>query len=286
MSWITISIEAPEELKDALVGEFSSDRILGVWERPSTEPGSLDLVFFFEPQHVPPLIEARSGRVFERNGYAAPEVKVGTEEKKDWSVLWRKGYTSFPVGRRFQVMPSWESSSGIEKGRIAIEIDPGLAFGTGTHETTQLMLESLEQIESSRGPVLDLGTGSGILAIAAEKIGFRLAGACDVDPDAVRVAAENLCRNGVSAPVFVGSVDAIRTGSVGLVLANLTSDVIEGVLGEIGRVLAPRGRAVFSGILDSQTVSVSSRIREQEFRIENEVHRGEWVAVWACRDGG
>lgn len=239
MSWNTIPVEVPVELKDAIVGEFSQDGILGVWEKPSAEPDRIELVLYFDKARMAPLVGARVGRVFERNGYPSQEAILGREQQQDWTKEWRKGYTSFSVGTRFQVVPSWEKAGEADSRRIVLGIDPGLAFGTGTHETTQLMLTLLEEIESSEGPVLDLGTGSGILTIAAEKLGFKVAAGCDLDQDATQVARENLRRNGVRVRLFVGSADSLRSGSVRLVLANLTSDVLHNLLGEIKRVPPP-----------------------------------------------
>ena len=223
--------------------------------------------------------------MFERNGYPSEEAILGREQKQDWTKEWRKGYTSFSVGTRFQVVPSWEKAGEVGSRRIVLGIDPGLAFGTGTHETTQLMLTLLEEIETSEGPVLDLGTGSGILTIAAEKLGFNVKAGCDLDQDATQVARENLRRNGVRAGLFVGSADSLRSGSVRLVLANLTSDVLHNLLGEIRRVLLPGGLALLSGILDSQVLALGARLEVEGFEIESETRQGEWVAMKVRRHG-
>ena len=285
MSWLTISVDVPEELKDAIVGEFSRDRILGVWEK--TAPGNhrIELVLYFDESQTPPLVEARVGRLFERNGYPVSGVRFGTQEQEDCTREWRKAYTSLSIGDRFQVVPSWEKGEGIESGRIVLDIDPGLAFGTGAHETTQLVLESLENFEIGTGALVDLGTGSGILTIAAAKLGFAVEAACDVDADALHVARENLHRNGVGVPLFVGSIDALCTGCAHLVLANLTCDVIRSLLGEIRRILVPGGVAVLSGILDSQRDALKAPIRVEGFQIQSELQRGEWIAMKVRRRG-
>ena len=285
MSWNTITVEVPNELKDAIVGEFSQDGILGVWEKPMPEADQIELILYFDEARMPPLVGARVGRLFERNGYAPQDAILGKEQQQDWTKEWRKGYTSFAVGTRFQVVPSWETADDVGSRRIVLGIDPGLAFGTGTHETTQLMLTLLEEIELSEGPVLDLGTGSGILTIAAEKLGFKVEAGCDLDQDATQVARENLRRNGIRARLFVGSADSLRSGSVRLVLANLTSDVLHNLLGEIRRVLPPGGLALLSGILDSQVVALGARLEVEGFEIESETGQGEWVAMKVRRHG-
>ncbi len=285
MSWLTISIQTPIELKDAIVGEFSQDGILGVWEKPTAEPDQIELVLYFDEARTPPLVGARVSRVFERNGYRSEEAILGREQHQDWTKEWRKGYTSFAVGTRFQVVPSWEKADDVGSRRIELGIDPGLAFGTGTHETTQLMLTLLEEIETSEGPVLDLGTGSGILTIAAAKLGFKVAVGCDLDRDATQVARANLRRNGVRVRLFVGSADSLRSGSVRLVLANLTSDVLHNLLGEIRRVLLPGGLALLSGVLESQLVALRATLEVEGFEIESKAEQGEWVAMKVRRHG-
>jgi len=284
MSWQTITLTVPEELKDAIVGEFSSDGIAGVWERdlPSREDDAVELVLYFEPGHPPPLVDARVGRVFERNGYDRPSVAVGRQEKEDWTREWRKGFTSFSVGTRFQAVPSWEDPS-VAKERIPIRIDPGLAFGTGTHETTRLVLEVLESLEPADQIVLDLGTGSAILSIGAVKLGHSSVIGCDIDSDAVQVARQNVRRNDSNVSVFVGSVDAIATRSVRLVLANITADVIGLLLPDISRVMEVGGAAVFSGILDTQADAVRREISAAGFVVQLQRTLGEWAVMSARR---
>lgn len=276
MSWQTITVIVPDEmLKDAIVGEFAGDGIAGVWERPH-EPGSSEIVLYFTSGALPPLAVARIQRVFGRNGYSSARYQLGEEETVDWTVEWRKGFSSFEVGQRFRVVPGWEDPPSGDS-RINLRIDPGMAFGTGTHETTRTVLEMLEALDIS-GVVLDMGTGSGILTIAARKLGGGRRIACDVDADAVAVARRNLERNDVCADLFVGSVTAIRSGSIALVLANLTSEVIARHLFQIRRVLAPTGQAVLAGILASQALLIEESFAEEGMMVRERRDCGEWVA--------
>lgn len=283
-TWTTLSLHVPDPLlKDALIGEFSLDAIAGVWERtPSPDEGT-EVVFYFDSPDLPPLARARIRRVFERNGHPAPAIEVGQEGAVDWSLGWRKGFTAFEIGARFRVVPSWEEPPDPDD-RIALRIDPGMAFGTGTHETTRMVLELMERLDEI--PVtLDLGTGSGILSIAATRLGARSVLACDVDADAVRVAADNFRRNQVSVPVFVGSSDAVRTESVGLVLANLTADVIRDLASDMRRVLVPGGRAIWSGVLVEQRDKIELLMPTAGFEPAERVECGEWVS-WLLRTRG
>lgn len=277
--WTTLSLHVPDPLlKDALVGEFSQDAIAGVWERASS-PEQTEVVFYFDSPGLPPLARARIQRVFERNGHAAPAIEVGHEGAVDWSLGWRKGFTAFEIGTRFRVVPSWEEPP--TDARIALRIDPGMAFGTGTHETTRTVLELMESLDAI--PVtLDVGTGSGILSIAAAHLGARSVVACDVDPDAARVGADNCERNQVSVPVFVGSVDAVRTGSVGLVLANLTADVIRDLAADMRRVLVQGGHAIWSGVLAEQRKDIEALMTTAGFEPARRIECAEWVS-WLLR---
>jgi ribosomal protein L11 methyltransferase len=285
MSWHTITVRIPEDLRDAIVGEFSADHIAGVWERAvNGDDGGypLELVLYFD--QIPPLVDARIGRLFARNGFSPSEAIAGIQEREDWTREWRKGFTSFPLGRGFMVVPSWETPPESARDRHILHIDPGLAFGTGTHETTQLMVEAIESItRPGDSVVLDLGTGSAILAIAAAKLGGARLAACDIDPDAVQVARSNLKENHAAVSVFVGSVDAVRSAAIDVVLANLTADVIIDVVDDVTRVLKRNGTAVLSGILDIQADAVRREMESRGYRIDVETFRGEWVAMVACR---
>jgi ribosomal protein L11 methyltransferase len=160
-----------------------------------------------------------------------------------------------------------------------------MAFGTGTHETTQTVIGMLEGLDVA-SPVLDWGTGSGILAIAAGKLGCGPVLACDIDPDAAFVAQSNFRRNRVAARLFVGSVDAVGSASIGLVLANLTPDVIGEGLEDLVRVLGPGGQAVLSGILADHTAPLETSLARAGLPIVSRVDRGEWISylVSACGD--
>ena len=190
---------------------------------------------------------------------------------------WRKGYTSFDVGRRFRVVPSWEDPP--RAARTVIRIDPGQAFGTGTHETTQLVIEALERWAVSDHYVLDLGAGSGILSIAAKKLGWPRVAACELDPDAAGVAADNFERNFVPVDLFIGSIDSVDSGSVGLLLANLSVGTIQGLLPDISRVLMPGSCSILSGILGEQAEALTSLFSSQGYSVLAQETRGEWAAI-------
>jgi ribosomal protein L11 methyltransferase len=205
--------------------------------------------------------------------------------ERDWTEEWKKSYTSFPVGNDFFIVPSWCQLAGPDD-RLPIQIDPGQAFGTGTHETTQLTMEALERWVEPHQHILDLGTGSGILAIASRLLGAHEVFACDIDPVAVQVAEANIRRNSEREIwTFCGSIDAVRPESIDLILCNLTADVIIQLFPEIDRVLRRSGRAIFSGILNEQNEDVRAQINGFHYSLHEEMRRGEWLALVAEKNG-
>src|SRR5262245_59439991 len=279
MSWKQLSLDVPDELKDAVVGELCDGGAAGVWESENPERDQTRLVAYFESPMDFEGIGSRIRLLFRRANCAPPQISLGTLDDRDWTEEWKKSYTSFPIGDDFFVIPSW-CESECPPDRLRIHIDPGQAFGTGTHETTQLTIESLERWVESHQVILDLGTGSGILAIAARLLGASTVFACDIDPVAVSVARANIERNAeCSVWTFCGSIESVRTESVDLLLSNLTEDLIIELFPEIQRAVRPRGFAIFSGILNEQRETVREIIGRSGFSIHEEVMRGEWLAL-------
>jgi ribosomal protein L11 methyltransferase len=279
MPWNEISLTVPDELIDAVSGELTGFGATGIWESAEPTSGSTRLVAYFESPADVDGITAALGSVFERANEVPPFIECVLVADRDWGELWKKSWSSFPLARRFYLIPSWLDVECPED-RTPIRIDPGQAFGTGTHETTQLMLQAMEVWLEPRHVVLDLGAGSGILAIAAVLMDARAVLACDNDPIAIEVARENLERNSASRiGLFCGSVDAIADASVGLILCNLTGESIAELFPEIRRTLRPRGIAVLSGILNSQSMGIRQRALLHGFSLLSETSRGEWCAL-------
>jgi len=281
MSWNQLTLDVPDDLKDAIVGELSFEGVSGVWEDGQPQPGHTRLVLYFSPRSNLETIESCLATIFARTGLQPPAISRSMVEECDWTEEWKKSYTSFPIGDDFFVIPSWEQTL-CPDDRLPIRIDPGQAFGTGTHETTQLTMDALERWVEPKHIVLDIGTGSGILAIAARLLGAREVFGCDIDPVAAQVAYANIERNAENEVwTFCGSVDAIRSSSVQLVLCNMTADLITALITEIDRVLQPRGIAIFSGILREQNEEIYEVISGHQFTVHEELTRGEWVALIA-----
>ncbi len=212
------------------------------------------------------------------------DLKVCELADRDWLAEWKKDWQPVEVGR-FIIAPPWSEiteplavASACKQGRIVIRIEPGMAFGTGTHETTRLCLKAIEK-HFRGGSFLDVGTGTGLLAIAAAKMfpDARVE-ACDTDAEAIEIAKENARLNGVAEQITfrVGTVDE-QTSSADLVCANLTAPVIVDLLPLL--LGATCGRLVLSGILDSQIELVQSRLLELGATTLETDQDGEWAAL-------
>ena len=213
--------------------------------------------------------------------FALRVIRSLTVADQDWLAEWKKGYEPIAIGRRLLVCPSWRIDQARNTDRVLIEIDPGMAFGTGTHETTRGCLEMLEKYWEG-GSLLDVGTGTGILAIAAIKLrpGSRVIG-FDVDPEAVEVALENAAINGVTdeIEIEVNKLGSYTGQEFDLILANLTADVIITLAPEFPQVLKPHGVLIVSGILREQTDDVRAALQSHDFGVIEMKPDGEWVTI-------
>jgi len=214
-------------------------------------------------------------RIYELPSSSVRDMNVREVPQHDWLEEWKQNWQPVEIGR-FLIAPPW-SHLGEVHDRLIIRIEPGMAFGTGTHETTRLCLAAIQK-HFTGGSFLDVGTGTGILAIAAAKL-FPEAHieACDTDETAIEIARENAAANGVTQIDFwVGSV-AESTASADLVCANLTADVITQILPALVGVTC--GKLILSGILETQVEMVQAALHDNgidDFEIEQD---GEWVSL-------
>ncbi len=201
----------------------------------------------------------------------------------DWAEAWKANYRPFPIGRRFWIEPSWERQPPPEADRLVLTLDPGMAFGTGLHETTQLCLEALERFLEPGMRVLDLGTGSGILALAAARLGGMSICGIDNDPVAVEAARTNAALNDLTGAIDwrAGTVADADEGSYDLVLVNILAAVIRPMLAEgtLLRTAAPGGIFIFSGIIDRQQAEFIDQLQAAGGELLQVLVRGEWIAV-------
>lgn len=221
---------------------------------------------------------AEAFRIYQLPSSSVREMTVREVADQDWLGEWKKSWQPVEVGERFIIAPPWAEISD-EHNRIVIRIEPGMAFGTGTHETTRLCLVAIEKYFAG-GSFLDVGSGTGILAIAAAKL-FPDAqvDACDTDAEAIAIARENARLNGVGEKITfrVGTVED-TTASADFVCANLTADVIAALLPSLVSVTC--WHLVLSGILDTQADAVRERLRECGVSEPcATMQDGEWIAL-------
>lgn len=204
---------------------------------------------------------------------------VGVNEE-DWANNWKQYYHTQRIGKKIQVCPSWEESK-TENGRIKMILDPGMAFGTGTHDTTRLCLELLEDVVTPATRILDIGTGSGILSVGGILLGAPSALGVDIDPVAVKVANENAEINNVSDKTeFVcGDLTDKVNGSFEIITANIVADVIIRLLDTVKNYLIPGGAFIISGIIDTRGDEVENACHLAGFKTEKRLEHGGWVAI-------
>ena len=225
------------------------------------------------------------------NKTALQDFSSSTIPDEDWMQKWKEGFEAIEIGRRLLISPSWKTAPPPDRGnspqpasdRIVIQVDPGMAFGTGTHETTRLCLEALER-HWQGGRMLDVGTGTGILGIAAAKLypGSRIT-MIDIDPDAVEIATENAAINGVSDSVEIhcGETRDQPHGAFDLVVANLTAEVIVDLRADLVRCVVPGGWLILSGILNELAGGVEEALAESRLEVVETKVNGEWTALVA-----
>jgi ribosomal protein L11 methyltransferase len=210
------------------------------------------------------------------------QIRITRVAKQDWSESWKRHFKPFSVGLRLLVKPSWSRRRARTGGKVVV-IDPGLSFGTGQHPTTRFCLEQLVKARKrqEKQSFLDVGTGSGILAIGAAKLGYNPVEAFDVDPAAVRVAAGNARKNRVRIRITQSDIRKVARGAkvYDLVCANLTADLLESCSRKLGMLVKPAGPLVLAGILRTQAASVRTCFEKLGFRTELQQANGEWESL-------
>lgn len=215
--------------------------------------------------------------------YPIPAPTFRKLEDKDWAYAWREHYRPFRVGERLWIEPSWQS--GEETGErkdddIVLTLDPGMAFGTGLHPTTQMCLQALEKLVRPGVDVLDVGTGSGILAVAAARLGAAEILGIDTDEQAVRAARENAELNGVAAQITIrqGSLETVSVHPWDLVVVNILAPVIVQMLAESALLayVAVEGRLLLSGVIEPQLAEVAEAIEAVGGEVVEQIGVRDW----------
>lgn len=215
--------------------------------------------------------------------YGRLELEMKDVDEEDWSNAWKKYYHPVQVGEHLVVCPSWEAYDR-KLDEVVLTLNPGMAFGTGTHDTTRLCMELLEKYITPQDTVLDVGCGSGILAITAALLGANKIIGCDIDEVAVKVAGENAALNGVQDRIAFhqGDLTSQVEGSFQIICANIVADVIIRLSEDAGRYLAKDGIFITSGIIDTREQDVLNALEQNGFQVIERRTSGGWVAL-ACK---
>ena len=211
-----------------------------------------------------------------------PKIEIVGVNEEDWANSWKKYYTTLHIGKRTVIVPMWEEYEAKE-GEIVVKMDPGMAFGTGSHETTRLVIELLEKYTKQGVRMLDVGTGSGILAICASKLGAGECKAYDIDPIAVKVANENILESGqtnVTCEVsdLLKQVD-LDGGKYDLICANIVADIIIRMTPDIGRFMKDDCVLLCSGIIKERADDVTAKLNEYALKVIERIDDNGWCAL-------
>ena len=252
----SLEIECPPDQRDLLIAEL--------WEE-----GSAGIV---ESEHgLRAFFDAGADRSTLMQRFAA--VSWRQEEQRDWVAESRRNWEPLAIGEQFFLVPEWRDDPA-PSGRFRIVVNPGMAFGTGRHETTQLCLEALERYVRPGRRVLDVGAGTGILAQAAGLLGASPVWACDTDPDAAAVARHN-----IASGVFIGSVDAVRARVADIVVANISPEVILQLASNLLCCLRREGIALLSGFERKDVAAIESEAARHGGAVLEACYKGDWALL-------
>ncbi|GLC88557.1 50S ribosomal protein L11 methyltransferase [Lysinibacillus piscis] len=212
-------------------------------------------------------------------------VTVVEVNEEDWATAWKQYYHPVKISERFTIVPTWEDYTPVSTDELIIELDPGMAFGTGTHPTTVMCLQGLEKIVKADNTVVDVGTGSGVLSVGAALLGAKSVHALDLDEVAVRSAKENVTLNKVDDQVTVyhgNLLDTVKEPA-DVVVANILADIIISFTDDAFSIVKPGGYYITSGIIGAKRDEVKAALQASGFVIEEVLLMEDWVAIIARR---
>lgn len=302
MKLIQIAVQVDGEAAEAVSGVFNRFGKGGavleeVWDGPGSAPTARIKTF------LPPDDSCALGRIEEALWHLSQIYPIGAPEVRwleehEWTDAWKSGYKTLKIGSRVVIKPSWlEYHPG--SNELVVELDPGMAFGTGLHPSTQLAVMGTEKMVQAGDRVLDVGTGSGILAILAARLGASSVIGLDIDPVAVDVARQNIERNGVQGQISVRLASLLPDGGNGcgrqpelfdstgrwrgafdLLLMNILANVIKRSAGAIADCLNAEGRFVLAGIIESQEESTRQALVSAGLKVTARHKRKDWIALY------
>lgn len=241
--------------------------------------------YFAEEDNIDDVLAYINERLVELKemGIDLGEGKVEHEKmyEEDWANTWKQYYKPSKVGEKIVVKPIWEEYTP-KDGELVVDLDPGMAFGTGTHETTRMCIQALERCVKEDSTVFDVGCGSGILAIAAAKLGSKLAVGVDLDPVAVESSIENVKYNNLdNIEILYGNLVEVIDGKADIVVANILAEIICILADDVKRVIKEGGIFITSGIIHDRVDMVCEKLEATGFEVVEKNKDGEWNCIVA-----
>lgn len=279
-----VAIEDPEDIlgreQGPLTWDFADINVL-------EHKGKFAVVkaYFAEEDNIEEILGYVNEKLVELKemGIDLGEAKVEHEKmyEEDWANTWKQYYKPSKVGEKIVVKPIWEEYEQKE-GELVVNLDPGMAFGTGTHETTRMCIQALEKYVKEESTVFDVGCGSGILAIAAAKLGAKLAIGVDLDPVAVESSIENVGYNNLNnIEILHGNLVEVIDGKSDIVVANILAEIICILTDDVKRVMKDGGVFITSGIIHDRVDMVCEKLEATGFEVIEKNRDGEWNCIVA-----
>lgn len=250
-------------------------------EMISTTEGTLKVFLTEEPKNLSDILkqerELLKSRGLSDEELGSWEYVISNKPNEDWSKKWKEKWDITRVTDKIVIVPDWLEYSPKE-GEAVIRLEPGCAFGTGTHQTTQLCMKAIEKYMQKGAKVADIGMGSGILAICAKKFGASYAYGCDNDETVIDVAKENAVKNNTECVFELNTADKINE-KFDFVLANILHNVLAEIMGDLKNIMNDNAIMVLSGILDEKKTIVIDAIKKHDLHLIEEAHQDQWVAL-------
>lgn len=208
---------------------------------------------------------------------------ISSVDEEDWSTSWKKYYKPTKISDKFLIVPNWEEDYTLEKNEIKLVLDPGMAFGTGTHPTTILSIRGLEKVINKNDEVIDVGCGSGVLSIASVLLGAKTVAAYDLDEVAVNSTNINKELNGISEEISAKQNNLLKgvTKQADVIVANILAEIIVDLIADAATLIKPNGYLVLSGIIDKKADLVKDKLKEHNFNVIEERNMEHWIMLIA-----